>query len=190
MINKVKSKDHGLSLAELLITVAILGILSSITVNVTLGEIDRAKVNSAQVSLAGWLQVVQRSALLQKSAQINQGGCEVSFPNSFANQVNNAEIATVFPTACSPNPRLSLDILNLGNSKISASFTSQNITFTPRGTVLNSVDTSPVTEIRILIDRSSLLRCIRLSGIAGVIEIGSKGTGSSLSDQCSDYTRL
>lgn len=90
MITKIKSKDHGLSLAELLITVAILGILSSIAVNVTLGEIDRAKVNSAQVSLAGWLQVVQRSALLQKSAQDNQGGCEVTFPNSFTNQVNNA----------------------------------------------------------------------------------------------------
>lgn len=190
MITKVKSRGRGFSLAELLITVAILGILSSITVNVTLGEIDRAKVNSAQISLAGWLQVVQRSALLQKSSQINQGGCEVTFPNSFANQVNNAEIAIVTPAACSPNPRLLLEVLNLGGSKISAAFTSQNITFTPRGTMLNSADTSPVTEIMILIDRSSLLRCIRLSGLAGVIEIGSKGTGSSLSDQCSDYTRL
>ena len=189
MITKLKSKGPGFSLAELLITAAILGILSSIAINVTLSEIDRAKINSAQISLAGWLQVVQRSALLQKSSQINQGGCEVRFPNSFTNQVNNAEIATVIPAACAPNPSLLLDILNLGNSKISASFTSQNITFTPRGTVV-STEATPVSEIRILVDRSSLLRCIRLSGLAGVIEIGSKGAGSSLSDQCSDYTRL
>lgn len=190
MTTKLKSKIHGFSLVELLITVAILGILSSIAVNVTLGEIDRVKVNSAQISLAGWLQVVQRSALLQKSSQINEGGCQVSFPNSFTNQSNNAEIANVTPAACSPNPSLLLEVLNLGNSKISASFSSQNITFTPRGTMLNTADISPIAEIRILIDRATLLRCVRLSGLAGVIEIGSKGTGSSLSDQCSDYIRL
>jgi prepilin-type N-terminal cleavage/methylation domain-containing protein len=186
---KFKQEYSGFSLIEALVVVVILGLLSTIAVNFSRNEIDRGKINSAQISLAGWLQVVQRSALLQKSSQISQGGCSVTFPSSFANQGNGATIANVSPAACSPYPDLFLDIPNLGNSRISASFTSRNITFTPRGTVLTS-DISPSTEIKLIIDGSSLLRCIKISGLVGVIEIGGKVTTSSLSDQCTDYTRI
>ena len=97
MIIKRNSSCSGFSLAEILITVAILGILSTIAVNVSVSEADRAKVNTAQIALAGWLQLVQRSALLQKSLQTNQGGCTVNFTSAFANQGNGTQIASVSP---------------------------------------------------------------------------------------------
>ncbi|MCP9783440.1 prepilin-type N-terminal cleavage/methylation domain-containing protein [Cyanobium sp. WKJ7-Wakatipu] len=53
MINKRNSSSLGFSLAEILVTVAILGILSTIAVNVSVSEADRAKVNTAQIALAG-----------------------------------------------------------------------------------------------------------------------------------------
>jgi prepilin-type N-terminal cleavage/methylation domain-containing protein len=191
-MNKLSRRDKsnsGFSLVELLITTVILGIFSGIAINITLGEIDRSKINSAQVSLAGWLQVIQRGSLLQKSSINTQGGCTVTFATSFSSQGNGSEIARVEPSTCAPNPILELDVLSLGGSTISASFTSQAITFTPRGTILTSAE-NPVTEIKLLINRSSLLRCVRLTGISGVIEIGSNSAGSSLSSQCSDYTKV
>lgn len=194
MINKRKLSTAGFTLAELLITVVILGILSTIAVNVSEGEADRAKINTAQVALAGWLQLVQRSALLQKSPQPNQGGCTVNFASGFANQGNGTQIASVSPAACAPNSSILLDIPNLGSSRLSASFTNQSTIFTPRGTrfvfINTSANANPTTQIKFLISRSSLLRCIRISGLAGVIEIGSRGPGSTLANECSDYTRI
>jgi len=187
--HNVDNIKTGFSLTELLVTVVILGILSTLAITVTIGELERARINTAQIALAGWLQVVQRSALLKKSPQIDQGGCTVTFPASLSSGQNGSQIAIVAPSACSPNPTLVLDISNLGNSTISASFTQQEITFTPRGTI-NSLDPSPVSEIRMLISNSRFLRCIRLSGLAGVIEIGSRGSGSTLGDQCTDYSKL
>lgn len=188
MINKRKPSNTGFSLTELLITVVILGILSAIAVNVSAGEADRAKINTAQIALAGWLQLVQRSALLQKSPQTNQGGCTVNFASTFINQGNGTQIANVSPSACAPNSNILLDILNLGSSRLSASLPDP-IIFTPRGTIISDAQ-SPVSEIKFLISGSSLLRCIRISGLAGVIEIGSRGSGSSLANECSDYTRI
>lgn len=183
------SSSLGFSLAEILVTVAILGILSTIAVNVSASEADRVKVNTAQIALAGWLQLVQRSALLQKSLQTNQGGCTVNFADAFSNRGNGTQIASVSPAVCAPNSDLLLEIPNLGSSSLSASFTAQTISFTPRGTISSDAE-NPVVEIRFLISRSSLLRCIRISGLAGVIEIGSRGSGSNLSDECSDYLRI
>ena len=188
MIDKHKPSSAGFSLGEILITVAILGILSAITVNVSVGEADRAKINAAQIALAGWLQLVQRSALLQKSPQTNEGGCTVNFASAFANQGNGTQIASVSPAACAPNSSILLDIPNLGSSRLSASLPGP-IVFTPRGT-RTSDDQSPVSEVRFLISSSSLLRCVRISGLAGVIEIGSRGSGSTLANECSDYTRI
>jgi prepilin-type N-terminal cleavage/methylation domain-containing protein len=189
MNDKRNLSSLGFSLAEILVTVAILGILSTIAVNISASEADRAKVNTAQIALAGWLQLVQRSALLQKSLQTNQGGCTVNFASALSNQGNGTQIASVSPAACAPNPSILLDIPNLGSSSLSASFTAQSIIFTPRGTISSDAE-SPVTEIRFLISRSSLLRCVRISGLVGVIEIGSRGSGSTLSNQCSDYARI
>lgn len=188
MIGQRNLSSSGFTLGEILITVVILGILSAIAVNVSAGEADRAKINTAQVALAGWLQLVQRSALLQKSPQADQGGCTVNFASAFANQGNGTQIASVSPAACAPNPSILLDIPNLGSSRLSASFPAP-IIFTPRGTRISDAQ-SPVSEIKFLISGSSLLRCIRISGLAGVIEIGSRSSGSTLASECSDYTRI
>jgi prepilin-type N-terminal cleavage/methylation domain-containing protein len=65
MIDKRNPSSAGFSLAEILITVVILGILSTIAVNVSEGEADRAKVNTAQIALAGWLHSKHCQCILQ-----------------------------------------------------------------------------------------------------------------------------
>ena len=136
--------------------------------------------------------------MFQKARRIEQksiqpklhwpGGCTVNIASAYSNQGNSTQIASLSPAACAPNQITLLNIPNLGSSRLSTSFLSP-IIFTPRSTRISDAQ-SPVSEIKFLISGSSLLRCIRISGLAGVIEIGSRGSGSTLADLCSDYTRI
>jgi type II secretory pathway pseudopilin PulG len=177
------SGQEAFSLPEVLIIVAILGILSTVSISFSNLELQRARINSIQLALAGWLQVVQRSALLNQSSSPNEGGCSVAFdPGS--GKTNGSRVATATPLGdCGPNSTLFVDINNLGASEISLTSV-PTIIFTPRGTTIYP-DDSNSAEILFQLSNSSLVRCVRLSGIAGVIEVGS-GTKNT----CTDYKRL
>jgi prepilin-type N-terminal cleavage/methylation domain-containing protein len=172
----------GFSLSEILIVVAIVGILSGVTIAFTNLELQRSRINSVQVSLAGWLQVAQRSALLNKSADTESGGCTVVF-NAASGQKNGDIVASVTPSSCAPNSEFKIEVSNLGNTTISTS-PAANVSFTPRGTAIYPGSAQDF-QLLITLSNSSLLRCIRLSGLAGVVELGS-GTGTT----CTDYSRL
>jgi prepilin-type N-terminal cleavage/methylation domain-containing protein len=184
MKSRASIKSHtGFSIIEILVTVVILGILSSISIAVTNIELQRARINTVQIAIAGWLQVIQRAALLNKSSDSNSGGCSVAFSTG-SGKTNGSPLATASPSAeCGPNNQLEVEVNNLGNSTIGLTANSSAI-FTPRGSVIypNSGDS---LEIQVQLSNSSLIRCVRLNGIAGVVEVGS-GNGSS----CTDYTRL
>jgi Tfp pilus assembly protein PilE len=175
--------DAGFSLAEILVIVVILGILSAVSIGFTNIELQRARINTVQLALAGWLQVVQRAALLNKSSNVNSGGCTVTFsPGS--GKTNSSTLATAAPSVdCGPNNPLVVEVSNLGGSTIGL-IANSSLSFTPRGTVIYAGGVDNL-EIQIQLSNSSLIRCVRLSGIAGVIEVGS-GTGNA----CTDYTRL
>lgn len=181
----------GYTLSEILIVVVIMGILAGISISFTNLEIQRARINSVQLSLAGWLQSIQRAALEKKSDAIASAGCTVSF-NQVTNQTNGSVIATVAPTSCSTSPSLEIDVPSLGNSLVSTSRSLNSIVFTPRGTTIYPAITSgnPSFEYQIRLSGSSRLRCVRISGLVGVIEIGSRTTSSSISDQCTDFSRI
>jgi type II secretory pathway pseudopilin PulG len=175
--------DAGFSLAEVLVIVVILGILSAVSIGFTNIELQRARINTVQLALAGWLQVVQRAALLNKSSDENLGGCTVAFsPGS--GKTNGSTLATAAPSGdCGPNNPLAVEVNNLGGSTIGLT-ASSSLGFTPRGTVIYPGGGDNL-EIQLQLSNSSLIRCVRLSGIAGVIEVGS-GSGNT----CTDYTRL
>jgi prepilin-type N-terminal cleavage/methylation domain-containing protein len=175
--------ETGFSITEILVTVAILGILSGVSIAFTNIELKRARINTVQLALAGWLQVIQRAALLNKSSDSSAGGCNVTF-NAGSGKTNGSPLAEATTSAeCGPNSQLLVEVNNLGNSTIGLS-TNSPITFTPRGTVIYP-DNGDNLEIQLQLSGSSLIRCVRLNGIAGVIEVGS-GNG----DTCTDYTRL
>jgi prepilin-type N-terminal cleavage/methylation domain-containing protein len=189
-LNHIAKIKDGFSLVELMVIVAIIGILSSAVIIVTNTETERAKINSVQIALAGWLQVVQRSALLERSDDITEGGCEITL-NNLSGQANGALIAEVDPTSCSPNPQFSVEISNIGNSTVSTVSTASIISFTPRGTILipGNIQQNPSLEYRISLSTTQGIRCVRISGLAGVIELGS-GPGPTPGNACTDYTRL
>jgi Tfp pilus assembly protein FimT len=177
------TEDAGFSLAEVLVIVVILGILSAVSIGFTNIELQRARINTVQLALAGWLQVVQRAALLNKSSDENSGGCTVTF-NPGSGKINGSTLATAAPLSdCGPNNPLAVEVSNLGGSTIGLTANS-SLSFTPRGTVIY-LGGGDNLEIQLQLSNSSLTRCVRLSGIAGVIEVGS-GTGNA----CTDYTRL
>jgi len=184
MTNSAFSKNEtGFSIIEILVSVVILGILSGISIAFTNIELQRSRINTVQLALAGWLQVVQRAALLNKSSDLSSGGCSVAFsPGS--GKTNGSSLAEATPSAdCGPNSQLVVEVNNLGNSTISLTANSP-ITFTPRGTIIYPGDGDSL-EIKLQLSNSSLIRCVRLNGIAGVIESGS-GNGNT----CTDYTKL
>lgn len=176
-------RSHAYSHVELLIIVAVIGIVSSLALNLSSSELQRARINSVQLQLSGWLQVVQRAALEER----NPNGCTLTL-NAFSNQ-NSAIIASVTPASCQPStPILTLDGTNLGNVTVSTSTSAATLTFTPRGTTLYSSGTQ--LDYRITISGSSQLRCVRVSDLAGVIQLGSTSSGGTLVADCMSYQRI
>lgn len=185
------SSANAYTIIELLVVVAILGILSSIAITYSAFEIQRARINSIQLSLAGWLQSIQRAALEKKSTTISSAGCSVSF-NDLTNQTNGAIIASVTPVSCSPTPDLIINVPSLGNELVSSSSSLASITFTPRGSTIYPSQTSQASflEYRLRTSGSTRLRCVRVSDLIGVIEIGSRSSSTSLTNSCTDFSRI
>lgn len=167
-----------------MVVVAVIGILSGIGIVVGTMELRRASLNAVQLSVAGWLQAVQSNALLKKP----DGGCVVTFV-AINNLGQGATLATVTPTSCSPEPTLRLNINAFSTSTFSSSTTITSIRFTPRGTTIypGVSGDNPEMQYRIVRDNTDPVGCVRVSGLAGVVAIGSNPSSSSLTAPCTNF---
>jgi prepilin-type N-terminal cleavage/methylation domain-containing protein len=182
-------QGNAFTLTELMVVVAVIGILSGAGLVISTRDLRRASINSVQLSLAGWLQAIQRNTLLRKDESLEANrACVVTF-QSIINQGQGATLATVSPAICSAEPTFRLNIAGFSNLTFSASPSIASITFTPRGTTLypGVADQNPQFQYRIIQGSSSPLACVRVSGLVGVVSIGSNSSSSSTADTCTNF---
>jgi Tfp pilus assembly protein FimT len=162
--------DAGISLAELLMVVVILGVLTAVGVDTGFKEWRREQVNALTIELAGWLENVRRAALRGTSctATITTGSISAG-----------DLVATANGPTCLPNTPLRANPNNSA-ARYAISSTSQTITFTPRGTLSSS--TLPIT-LMVNLAPDGPARCVSISGLLGLIRIGPGDAGHCGPDQ-------
>ncbi|MCT0224849.1 Tfp pilus assembly protein FimT/FimU [Synechococcus sp. CS-1328] len=165
-------RPRGYSMAELLVTVAVLGILSAVVLNgIGVREWQRRKVNAVAVELNGWLESVRRSAL-------KGTGCQVTIQTN-ASAVAGTVIASAAPvtTTTLPNTCMSeqpLRILaNSGGDRYAIQADPATFSFTPRGTARGLPNGNHGDlEITISLNGQPPMRCVQLSSPLGLIRVG------------------
>lgn len=166
-----------------MVTVAIIGILSGVAILVSGTEWRRERVNAVALDFSGWLEQVRTASLRQISSSPTAGGCVVTV-NALSSAAPGTALASVAPASCSPSPTFSIPG-TLANSTLydSGLANASTIIFTPRGSVIlasNSAD----AVVRIFLQGSTFVRCVRVSAGLGVIRIGSNNSASGVSSDC------
>lgn len=176
-------------LAELMITVVVIGILAAVTISLTGSEWRRERINTLAIDLAGWLEVIRNNSLKQTSSATTSGGCTVTF-SALTAQAPGSILASVSPSNCAPESNFRIPGIT-GNHAFSTAITngggagSNQIIFTPRGTSMN---TQPI-DLNMRLDGSTSLRCVRVSANLGLISIGNSesASGALASATCTSF---
>ncbi len=180
-------REASFTLTELMVTVAIIGILSSIALVFTGNEWRRERINATAMELAGWLEEVRAASLRETSAVLANGGCTVRFGSATSPGTSltavpaGTVLASVDPALCrAPTPSFTIPGFAATSDRYSASFSDATVTFTPRGSTTSTTDVT----IRLSLDGSIPLRCVQISSIVGMIRIGGDNTETGLAGTC------
>lgn len=159
---------RGYTLVELMVTVVVIGILSSVVINVGWREWRREQVNSVVLELAGWLQMVRRSALRGNS-------CQVTI-HPAAPMTAGAELASI--SNCGMVQPLRLSSLSGIGGHRPLEVAVQGVTnrpftfsFTPAGTIFVAPDVDD-PQIVIAVTMEDTRRCVQLDGLLGALDLG------------------
>lgn len=161
-----RTRLAGFTLAELLITVAVLGVLTGLLIQASARDWRRERVNGVVVELAGWLETVRRSALRGHS-------CSVTLPAGGAPLLASA-------SNCGNVPPLRLPgLTDRPPVVVTSSAAGNSFSFTPAGTLHPAPDEgSPIVITVRLADDPDPSRCLQLDGLLGVIDVGHANAGA------------
>lgn len=170
------------NVTELLVIVAMIGILSGVSISLSGNEWRRERVNSQALQLAGWLDSVRQLSQKQRGA-----GCTVTLSTGTVSGGGVlAEInSTTSPTCASQSPEPQLRAAAIaGDSTFSVTPSASSLVFTPRGTTTNSSN----IDIGIVLTGQAPQRCVRVTPIIGMIRIGRNDTSSNSSNACTTWS--
>ena len=157
------NKNGGFSLAELMVAITILGVLSAIAIDSSIKDWRREKVNKVAIELSGWLENARRASLKGEA-------CTVTI-----NTGTLAENGTLATATCMSRWPLQIALQD-ANSSFSITASTTSLTFTPRGSVHPG---SGTINIGIALNPDlGISRCVAIQGLLGEIGIG-KGNSSS-----------
>ncbi|MEB3235983.1 MAG: GspH/FimT family pseudopilin [Cyanobacteriota bacterium] len=166
-------RSRGFSLPELLIGVALIGILSGVAIATGQAQWEREQINKIAIELSGWLESARRAALRgDTDGDGSVNGCSVTINTGSLSDGSNLATAT-----CLTSQPLRID--NLG-SRISVTVASDAnpILFSPRGTRSGGAATITLT-----LNPSGKQRCVSISGLLAMISPGQVNAGSCMANQ-------
>lgn len=186
---KRPGRAGGFSLAELLVTVAILGVIAAMGGSSLLNLARRERANTVTSELAGWLDRVNRDATRFNAQVVGGAPCTVTI--NTGNLAPGAAMATIAPPACTPQTNLTVPDLYFSAPAARITAAPAVFVFTPRGTVAttdgNALPNGEV-QITINVNNERPLRCIRLVGLIGVLEMGRNNQAAS--GTCNEWSRV
>ncbi|MFN5119348.1 MAG: hypothetical protein ACK5JJ_14735 [Cyanobacteriota bacterium] len=157
---------------EIMITVAVIGILGKIAIDTGLFQFQRESINNVSNRFAGWLEEISNVPTKNNSA--SSIVCEISL--STGDTAQGAGLATVIgkdtagtilsPNPCSSEPTFKVPNLYGGILSVASSLTTW--TYTPRGSINSSSD----IEIKLALKGLAPVRCISIGNTLGLIELG------------------
>lgn len=183
--NRARSQPQacGVTLTELMVTIAIISILAGITLLITGREWHHEQVNAVATQLEAWLDDVRRTSL-------RGSPCRVIFLTglkSAGDPIAMVEAASSSGNDCLSNNPLLTNPLSLDPDLVSSQMEfgpsgAPDLTFTPRGTVLGlPADNSLPLELTLALAGTTHRHCIRISPPIGDISVGKKEQAASAS---------
>ena len=161
----------GYTLTELMICVALVGLLGGMSTLGFLNQMRSEKANAIAVEIAGWLANVHRAALRGRR-------CEISFDTSGAilSAASPLAVASEPSSSALPiaNSCLSYTPLQIGSvdrsTKFRLSTNDASFAFTPRGTITGT--NTPTLVIGITLTEGGLPHCVEVDGMLGLVTVG------------------
>jgi prepilin-type N-terminal cleavage/methylation domain-containing protein len=202
------NRTAGYTLAELMVTVAVLGILASVLINSGINSWRAEQAKAAVTDLSSWLEEIRSSADSQ------QVSCRVTINtgNSLNSQSTLATAQAINPSTNSAaagvtcgtgNPLRLPGIVGNATFGVATSFAATSppntFSFTPRGAIstdalgstnAGSTLASGFLSIRISAGGQAPLRCVRLSGMLGLVRLGFNNTTGSTSSECTTWGQV
>jgi type II secretory pathway pseudopilin PulG len=213
---QASDRGRGYTLTELMVIVAVIGVVGAIAVPSLLFVLRREQVNALAFEIAGWLEATRSIAAREVNPDALAGGCAIVIGAPQEDAQAGAVIAGISGCAARETQlrvpdtwggrfqiRHSIPAGSISNAPTAADCTASGIPsglcsgsvrlfFTPRGmwssdSVANLRDD---LEIRIApADGSAPRRCVRLSSILGSIDIGSANAGG-VQAGCDSYAQI
>jgi hypothetical protein len=180
-------RNQGFSLFEIMIVIAIIGILASQSISVYQSNLRAADAHLITRELAAWL-----SEIAMVPEQLNQNCTVTLYPSTSLNP--GASMATVTPTSCAAVSTL----LVPGHKRLLSyqlGATATSWTYTRRGALstdsTNIMSTNTDLIIRVSVNGESPLRCLKVSGTLGLIRFGRNDSSGDVSNttSCSNWQR-
>lgn len=187
-MTRPRPSSSGFSLAEMMITVVILGVIAAIGTDSLLNLARRERANSVTTELTGWLDQVSRDAS-RFNAQAGGALCTVTI--STGTVAVGAQLARIEPAACASQNILTLSDPYANNASATITATPSQFVFTPRGTLsttTNAALPNGQVLININVNNERPLRCIRLVGLIGVLEVGRNNAAAT--GACTEWGRV
>ncbi len=198
MARRAQWTTPAYTLLELLMVVSVLGVLATASWKVITNDLHRSRLNAVGMDFASWVESIR------KAAKNTQGGCEITVAN-LSEAADGAKLASVIkldatdPTKeddsapyCAKGRSEFLFNASSNGERLSSKTTTSVVVFTPRGTILGSGSQALPNQVEVRLALKSIqnLRCIRLSGLLGALQIGSHSSTADVDDSCTTYARF
>lgn len=178
---KRPSPTGGYSLPELLVSATILGSIAAVGGSSLYNLARRERANAVASELAGWLDMVNHDA---RRANTPLDGATCTVTVSTGNLAAGDQLAAVTPAVCAQQNTLTVPDLANTSPMVNVTATPATFEFSPRGTV--ATDEGGDVLIRILVNNAKEVRCVRLTWLIGVLEVGRNNEGGA----CNQWSRV